>query len=495
MMINVLVLAASVFSATVHAQKLPRCVGSDRYNFEIPCLVRKCRATKGKKYMASNKCLRPPTCKELRNSDEKKIRRNSNMCDKEGATECFQIRRKFPFALTTSKKKNRGDPITCEGNTAWGGFCVTAEGTDNSKVVIEEIRNTLHKDMNQGTELFAFASHKAGCSGFNSGNPIRPYNNQCGKSLSAILLPGIVQQLQGDLKLETITTDDGTERKYYIFRSALNLIAGTNSLAPLVVDLHGYATCPEATALYTSWLYIAAKENMVVVWPFATEAPGINVFTGEADAFQIEWYLPSLPYLTPKATPPDDVSFLRDMIRGIQDKMEYNIDSSRLYMSGHSLGAGMAQYFAYAEQSMTAGVASSSFFLTEFPTTAEGVGEAIQKGILLPSQISAVGYRLVSPVPVFTVHGRLDDVIPYDRGAVNNTLLWSAINECGAQNTTTTDDYQIQASFGCGDTVEVQLLTIEAAGHYPYKGVESPNVDSTQMAWDFIKQFSKPQIS
>jgi len=508
MIIKVLALIGSILTASVHAQqkvprsqKLPRCVGSDVYNFMNPCRVRECRATKGMKYKKANKCLRAPTCEELRNSDVTKFRWKSNMCDKEGATECYQIRRTFPFALTTSKKENRGDPITCEDNTAWFGFCVTDEATDDKKVVIEEIRRTI---INESKELFAVASHKAGCSGFNSGNALRPYNNQCGKTLSAKWLPVIAQQLQGDLKLETITTDDGRERKYYIFRSSLNLIADANNLAPLVVDLHGYGECPEGSAMYTDWLNIAAVENMVVVWPFSTESFGINIFSGEVDPFQTSWSVPSLPSEAVLAGV-DDVSFLRDMIHGIQDKTKYNIDSSRLYMAGSSHGSAMAQYFAYEEQSMTAGVVAASFFLLEFPTTPAAVGTAIQKGLLLPSTISANGLKLVSNVPLFNVHGRLDDVIPYNSagspvgtGAVENTLLWSAINECTTQNTNITADYQIQKNSGCGNDVEVQLLTVEGAGHLPYRYFEfsalgGSNVSSTQMGWDFIKDFSKLQ--
>jgi len=475
---------------------LPRCKGRDAVdpiNPGAPCRVRECRAMFRKKWKEASNCIRAPTCDELRNSDNMEDRRLSNMCDKQGATECFQIRKNFPFALTTSRKRNTGDSTTCEGNMRWTGFCVTTEAINGAKVEIGRIRRTTL--ISESEELFAVASFRAGCSGLHSDNPLRPYNNQCGKTLSARLLPLVVSAANGELTLKTMTTTDGLARRYYIFRSFFNLISSPgSSAAPLVVDLHGFSTCPEINALYTGWLEIAAGENMVLVWPEATHISAFNFLAGELDPFLTSWATNPLSPASLRGI--DDVGFLREMIKDIQGNDVYNVDPSRLYMVGHSNGSEMAQKFAFKEQNMTAGVAGHSFFLTVFPRTQEEESEAIAEGTLLASSISDNGLRLVSPVPIINVHGTLDPIIPYFEaseflfGAVKNTLLWGDINECTRNNTDIFSGYKIESHVECGGGVEVKLLTIEGAGHLPFEGFDT-DIATTKLAWEFIKQFSK----
>jgi len=476
---------------------LLRCKGRDAVdllNPGPPCRVRECRAMFRTKWKEASSCIRAPTCDELRNSSNKRHRWFSNMCDKEGATECFQVRKNFPFALTTSRKGNTGDSTTCEGNMKWTGFCVINEAINGAKVEIGLTRRTTLTS--ESEELFAVASFKAGCSGLNSGYNIRPYNNKCGNTLAARGLPLTVSATNGELTLKTMTTSDGLARRYYIFRSFFNLNPGPgSSAAPLVVDLHGFGQCPELMAFYTGWLDIAARENMVLVWPEATQISAFNPLEGVFDPFLTSWATNPLSPASLRGI--DDVGFLREMIKDIQGNDMYNVDPSRLYMVGHSNGSEMAQKFAFKEQNMTAGVAAHSLFLTAFPRSQEEVSEAITEGTLLASSISDGGLKLVSPVPIINVHAILDQVVPYVDtgdsiffGAAKNTLLWSDINECTGNKTDIFSGYKIESHVECGGGAEVKLLTIEGAGHFPYEGIET-DIATTKLAWEFIKQFSK----
>ena len=55
-------------------------------------------------------------------------------------------------------------------------------------------------------------------------------------------------------------------------------------------------------------------------------------------------------------------------------------------------------------------------------------------------------------------------------------------------------DYSIMGYDDCEDGTEVQLVTLNFAHHVPYPNfiADNPtNVDTVQIVWDFISQFSK----
>mmetsp|Transcript_47883 Transcript_47883/g.93542 ORF Transcript_47883/g.93542 Transcript_47883/m.93542 type:complete len:522 (-) Transcript_47883:151-1716(-) len=517
-MLKLLALALGLVADIVTAE-LPKCTGRDARNLfppHSPCRVRECRATQQKNWKNSKKCLRAPTCEEIRQSENKNHRRYSKMCQKKNATECFQIRLGFPFALTTSKKKNNGDPDTCEGLTKWYGLCVTKESENGSKVEIGMIRRTIMKEGEK--ELFAVASNRAGCSGFVNIKSIEgnPYSSKCGETYIAKQLPFIEAPTQGKITMETITTADGRVRKYLLFRSKANMLSTDGGKAPLIVDIHGYSGCAEYNAIMIGWLSIAATQNMVVAWPQSLEFAGINPFNGIYHPFVSSWSVRNFPTDATIAGI-DDMAFLKDMIREIQGRKELNMDPSRLYMTGHSLGSGMAQQFALEESAITAALVQFAFFMVSFPQTQEETLQFINKGILELSNISNVGVKLVSPVPVFTVHATEDETVPYNEvkctpeellqgcqptpGARWNNNLWAAINECTKSNNKqflTPAPYNITTFTECsGDevnAVEVKLLTIEGGTHTPFTYFGQP-IDATQQAWEFIKNFSKPGAS
>jgi len=517
-MLKLLALALSLAVTDTVTAQIPLCTGRDAFDPQkSPCRVRECRATNEETWKKSKKCLRAPTCEEIRQS-RKKYRRYSDMCQENKATECFQTRLGFPFALTTSRKKNNSDSETCEGLTRWYGFCVTKESKNGRKVQIGMIRKTIMKNGDQ--ELFAVASNRAGCSGFVNTDSIsvNPYSSKCGETYAAKwLLPSFAAATMGKLTKETITTADGRVRKYWLFRSNANLSSTGGDKAPLVIDIHGYTGCAEYNAFSVGWLPIAAKQNMVIAWPQSLEFASTDVFTGIYSPFVSSWTVGDLPTDAYFAEV-DDMAFLKNMIGGIQGQTALNIDPSRLYMTGHSLGSGLAQQFAFDESAITAAVVQFAFFLASFPQTQKEISELVKKGILELSINSNMGVKLASPVPIFNVHATGDETVLYEVvtctpeelllgckpsfGARPNNNLWAAINECtksSIKEFSTPSPYNITTFSECGgdevNAVEVKLLTIDGGSHYPFKGYEQQQIETTQQAWEFIKNFSKPGAS
>jgi len=97
------------------------------------------------------------------------------------------------------------------------------------------------------------------------------------------------------------------------------------------------------------------------------------------------------------------------------------------------------------------------------------------------------------------IHGTNDIIVPYGLssrfgesvGALANLEKWHDLNTC--QGDVVTDDgaqYEVRAYRDCADSMEVALVTLAGVGHSPYRG-QGTSVDTTQLAWDFVKRFHK----
>merc|ERR1712048_984286 len=72
-----------------------------------------------------------------------------------------------------------------------------------------------------------------------------------------------------------------------------------------------------------------------------------------------------------------------------------------------------------------------------------------------------------------------------------NLEKWRASNNCqGNAVDTDNGDYKVRAYRNCADATEVALVTLPGVGHSPYRGQDT-SVDTTQLAWDFVKRFHK----
>ena len=147
-----------------------------------------------------------------------------------------------------------------------------------------------------------------------------------------------------------------------------------------------------------------------------------------------------------------------------------------------------------------------------------------------PDLVAAVatfgGYALkgpgatFQPRPILHVHGTDDTVVEYAKpcdcasdaetcfascdsvyseNAALNLERWKNWNACNGLDETLVEaeDYTARTYTNCLGGVEVALVTLPGVQHYPYMdryglypGWPEADVDTTQMAWDFIRRYT-----
>lgn len=125
---------------------------------------------------------------------------------------------------------------------------------------------------------------------------------------------------------------------------------------PLVVSNHGGLMTGWAQAVYSSWTMLAEREGFICVFP---DAPVYQMWTimGMAKRFEgVEDHLP-LPDEPADYHDNHDLNFVKGLIE--QTKKKYNIDSSRVFMQGMSMGHMMTDQFARFYGDMLTGAAGS----------------------------------------------------------------------------------------------------------------------------------------
>ena len=100
-----------------------------------------------------------------------------------------------------------------------------------------------------------------------------------------------------------------------------------------------------------------------------------------------------------------------------------------------------------------------------------------------------------SPVSVMTILGTDDSLyFPTDDtpGALKNFDTWKKMNGCKGRYAETwrSGDSVAWTYQNCDGGTEVALVTIAGGGHLLYKGAET-DIDTSRLAWDFMKRFRK----
>jgi len=229
---------------------------------------------------------------------------------------------------------------------------------------------------------------------------------------------------------------------------------GLKDNVPLVIDLHGWTGNPSEQRSLSGFESLAGKEGFVVVWPY-----------GLCDS----WNSGKQCCAPANEDEIDDVGFIRKMIKKISD--QHNIDLNRIYVTGLSNGCSMTQRLANEASDIIAAAACMSLHL------------------LVPKSED------YSPISVMTLLGTDDDLYYANEdmtGAKENFEKWKTMNNC-------TGTYEITWNSGnsvawtyqdCENNTEVTLVTIDGGGHILYKG-EDTEINTTRLAWDFMKRFKK----
>lgn len=287
-----------------------------------------------------------------------------------------------------------------------------------------------------------------------------------------------------------IYTDTGIIRCFFTY---IPECASGNT--PVVYDIHGINGCPARSARKTRWKEMADEKCFVVVWPTGNVCPetsdlscwhvpgGLTGLAPDPEAITRPCCCFRSDPVTHMVDPDDtrDLRFLRSIasyvVRDVPilTNNTVTIDTKRIYMGGRSNGCIAAYSMAMQHSDLVAAVCCKSGALLTPP---------------------AENY---TPVPIWTVHGNGDILIPYDGltfGSIAGTLFngvsatfqyLSKLNGCNATESKATDDGEVQKSTACRRGADIQLRTIDGARHFETYGMGS--YQTSESAWEFCSAY------
>ncbi|KZP08568.1 carbohydrate esterase family 1 protein [Athelia psychrophila] len=185
------------------------------------------------------------------------------------------------------------------------------------------------------------------------------------------------------------------DRSFFVHRPANYDV---NTQYPVVLSFHGYGDNDTFQELITglSEPYIRINNlPIIAVYPNGAWGPG-KLFTGGAASARAWQGAPYSPYGV------DDISYTQDVVKEIRENL--CVDTTRLYASGKSNGAGFTNELACTAS--TAGIfaafapISAALYPTADPSTQAGCN---------PGRV----------VPLLNFHGLADPVIPFNGQASN----------------------------------------------------------------------------
>jgi len=260
----------------------------------------------------------------------------------------------------------------------------------------------------------------------------------------------------GTLQLRSLTVD-GTERTYRLYLPA---VASPSVPAPLVLNFHGLGSSAAEQEAYSGLLPVAAREGFVLVSPDGEGQPR-------------RWGVPGLP--SEESLQPD-LRFVDALLAELEDRL--CLDPGRIYATGLSNGAFFSSVLGCLRPEAFAAVAPVA-------------------GVYFPR----VGCR--GQVPLLAVHGRLDQVVPYDAGLIFGLIpyagaeayaeAWARQNGCEAPPERRSIAPHVTETSWPGCAAETRLLTIEDGGHtwpgsidVPRLGPTNHEITAADVIWAFF---------
>jgi poly(3-hydroxybutyrate) depolymerase len=143
--------------------------------------------------------------------------------------------------------------------------------------------------------------------------------------LSTLLVALLAYPVSSQEITKELITSKGKKRAYYLFVPE-KLSAATPS--PLIVLLHGSGR--NGLSLVEKWKDLAKKEKVIIVGPDALNSQGWNI-------------------------PGDGPDFVHELVEAL--KATYRVNPRRVYLFGHSAGAGQALYLSLLESEYFAATA------------------------------------------------------------------------------------------------------------------------------------------
>ena len=156
--------------------------------------------------------------------------------------------------------------------------------------------------------------------------------------------------------------------------------------APLILALHGGGGDPDQFARASGLAEVATRAGYAVALPAGSGRRGDRLLTWNGGY--------CCGYAARRAV--DDLAFLQEVISDAADR--FGVDDSRVYLTGMSNGAIMAETFAARNPDRVRAVA--------------GVSGTMDTATTRPS----------GKVPALILHGTADDMVPYDGGQGDSSL-------------------------------------------------------------------------
>jgi len=243
----------------------------------------------------------------------------------------------------------------------------------------------------------------------------------------------------------------GTNRDFYLYVPASY---NGQSAVPLVLDFHGIFGSGSGQMSGSGYRAVADQEGFIVAYP---------------DGIDQAWNVGPCCTLDRNV---DDVAFARAIVDYAKERA--NIDASRVYATGFSMGGGMTHYLGCHAADVFAALAPSAFDLLEENVTS---------------------CNPVRPIAIMSTRGTNDSIVPYDGGASEppnglDTIhflgaratfqTWAQLNSCNG-SPTNVNGCEVYTS--CADNVEVSLCTQQGGGHA---------YGDAQAGWNFMQRFTLP---
>ncbi len=279
---------------------------------------------------------------------------------------------------------------------------------------------------------------------------------------------------------------NGVERQYLIY---VPTTYSSEHPVPLLLALHGGSGNAKQFEDETGFNQIAQREGFIVVYP-----DGLGSFKYSLHV----WNSGYIKVASNMGT--DDVGFLAALIANLEET--YSIDTSRVYLTGHSNGGMITDRMAAEHPELFAAIA---------PVSSSIGGKATPNSptytIPTPSQ----------PVTVIRVHGLQDQNVLYSGGysqsgfqigeryddSENQSMtFWINIDKCQPTpiGTNSTNGLVTMERFvGGQDSTEVVLVTVNNENHFwgnLNKAVQSEQFNGgslAEMIWNLLKGYSKTQ--
>ena len=222
---------------------------------------------------------------------------------------------------------------------------------------------------------------------------------------------------------------------------------------PLIILLHGYGSNGERQDSYLGFSRIADKYNFLLVAPTGTrESSGRQATFWNATSACCNFQEPSI----------DDNAYIMGIIERMKE--EYNIDSNRVYLVGHSNGGFMSYQLAYNNSESIAAIVSLA-----------GASHADERAA--PK----------NPVHVLQIHGTDDSTIRYEGGdiqgnnypgAKESVIQWAEYNQCSDEGVerelrdleSSLEGHESSVLLynnGCQEGGSSELWTISEGSHVP----------------------------